>query len=278
MDPFSDRLLAASKANESLVCVGLDPDPPLMAIPDVASFNRAIVDATKDLVCAYKPNLAFYEAQGSKGIRALEETVEHIRDTAPGVIVLGDGKRGDIGSTTVKYAQAMFETWGFDAATVNAYAGGDSIEPFLEYADRGIFVLCKTSNAGAAEFQDRVLADDDGGTRLYEEVARRANRWNAQGNVGLVVGATYPRDLVAVRAICPELPILLPGVGTQSGDLEASVVGGTDGAGRRLIVSSSRSIIYASKDPNDFADAARTAVQTLREEVNRILTKEGAGW
>ena len=278
MDRFTDRLRAASKANQSLVCVGLDPDPAFMAIPEIAPFNRAIVDATKDLVCAYKPNLAFYEAQGSSGIRALEETVEHIRSVAPGVIVLGDAKRGDIGSTSVKYAQAMFETWGFDAATVNVYAGGDSIEPFLEYSDRGIFVLCKTSNAGAAEFQDRVLADDEGGTLLYEEVARRANRWNTQGNVGLVVGATFPTELAAVRSICPELPILLPGIGAQSGDLEASVVSGTDGAGRSLIVSSSRSITYASTDPGDFAGAARSAAQNLREQVNRILTKKGMEW
>ena len=143
MNSFRDRLARAVDANRSLLCVGLDPDPALMAIPDVAEFNRAIVDATKDLVCAYKPNMSFYEALGADGLRALEETIDHIRKSAPSAVVISDAKRGDIASSSAKYARALFDVWGFDAATVNPYAGGDSIAPFLEYGDRGVFVLCQ---------------------------------------------------------------------------------------------------------------------------------------
>ena len=154
MSEFVRRLYSASRGSESLVCVGLDPDPELMPVSDVYEFNRAIVDATRDMVCAYKPNFPFYEALGLPGLMALERTVEHIRKTAPDALLIADGKRGDIGSTNMMYARALFDTWGFDAATVNAWGGGDSMEPYLEYKDRGVIVWCRSSNPGAAEFQD----------------------------------------------------------------------------------------------------------------------------
>ncbi len=276
MTGFRQKLATASQAAQSLVCVGLDPDPKLMAVPDILDFNRAIIDATKDLVCAYKPNLSFYEAQGSKGIIALEATVAHIRDVAPGVIVLGDGKRGDIGSSNTQYAKALFETWDFDAATVNGYAGVEALQPFLDYADRGVIVLCRTSNQGARELQDQALGGN--GKRLFEHVAESAVRWDRNDNIGLVVGATYPEDLARVREIAPDMPVLLPGVGAQEGSLRASVLGGVDASGRNLIVSSSRGITYASKKPAEFESAARAAADDLRRRVNGMLDEVGKPW
>ena len=278
MATFADRLDAACTANQSLVCVGLDPDPALMPIEDVFAFNKGIVDATHDLVGAYKPNIAFYEALGLPGLRSLEQTIRHIRDVAPGVIILGDAKRGDIGNTAAAYARALFEVWGFDAATVNPYLGGDSLEPFLEYRDRGVFVLCRTSNPGAVDLQDMVVAGNGDSHRpLYQVVALKAGEWNRYGNVGVVVGATYPLELEQVRSLCLELPILIPGVGPQAGDLEESVRGGVDANGRRAIINSSRGIIYASRG-HDFAEAARRATLSLRDAINAILTSKGRGW
>ena len=274
---FVDRLAAASAANRSLLCVGLDPDPELMAVPDVAAFNREIVDATRDLVCAYKPNLPFYEALGREGFDALEQTIDHIRESAPGVVIVGDSKRGDIDSTNERYARALFDVWGFDAATVNAYAGGDSLEPFLDYADRGVIVWCRSSNPGADDFQDLRSADDDG-MPLYELMAKRASGWNTRGNVGLVVGATYPREIAAVRAHCPGMSLLVPGVGAQGGDLEQSVKFGLDGDRRNLMISSSRGVTYASRSAGDFAEAARSAASRLRDDINAALVRNGAKW
>ena len=275
MPSLRERLRHVSEANRTLLCVGLDPDPASMAVPDAADFNRAIVDATADLVCAYKPNLAFYEALGVPGIVALERTVAHVRGRAPDAVVIADAKRGDMASSNVHYARALFETWGFDAATVHGYLGGEALAPFLDYEDRGVFVLCKTSNPGARELQDLGLAS---GRRLFEEVASRAAGWDAGGNVGLVVGATYPDDLATVRGLCPEMPVLLPGVGAQGGDLEASVKAGVDGNGRGLVVSSSRGIIYASRDPADFAAAARRAALELRGRIDAVLEQIGKAW
>lgn len=275
---FITLLESASKSNRSLACVGLDPDPAHMAVPDIREFNRGIVDATSDLVCAYKPNLAFYEAAGLGGLNALADTVSHIRDKAPGVMVIGDAKRGDIGSTSAKYAQAMFETWGFDAATVNPYTGGDSIEPFLDYRDKGVFVLCRSSNPGAGEFQGLALSDGEHTMPLYEQVAVRAASWNRNGNVGLVVGSTYPEELAAVRGRCPDMPILVPGVGRQGGDLESAVKLGVGRRGHLLVISSSRGVIYASSGGEDYVQAARTAAQKLRDDINLVLAREGRDW
>ncbi len=278
MSTFLDRLDAACEATQSLVCVGLDPDPALMPVEDVFSFNKVIVDATHDLVCAYKPNLAFYEALGLEGLRALEQTIQHIRKVAPSAVLIGDAKRGDIGNTAAAYAKAMFEVWDFDAATVTPYLGEDAVEPFLTHSDRGAFILCRTSNPGARDFQDMMVQSPGDPPRpLYQMVALRAMEWNRHGNVGLVVGATYPREIEQVRLLCPETPFLIPGIGSQAGDLEQSVRLGVDARGRRAVINSSRGIIYASRG-HDFAEAARNATIMLRDAINATLASEGHGW
>ena len=261
---FTDKLLSAGRQNKSLLCVGLDPDVTLMPRVGLLDFNKGIIDATADLVCAYKPNLAFYEALGIDGLKALQKTVEYIPNSIP---VIGDGKRGDIGNTSKAYARALFETFGFDAATVSPYLGYDSVQPFLEYKDKGIFILCRTSNPGASDFQSLV---DAGGTPLYETVAGKASEWNTQGNIGLVVGATYPGELKAIRQLCPEMPLLIPGVGAQGGDLLSAVKNGIDAQGEKAIIAVSRQVLYASKG-RDFAQAARRTAQGLREEINKII-------
>ena len=271
---FVERLREASRRADSLVCVGLDVDPsaipaPLRGVPEaVLQFNKAIVEATADLVCAYKPNLAFYEALGPVGWEILAKTLRYI---PRGIITIADAKRGDIGHTARAYARAVFEIYGFDAVTVNPYLGQDSIQPFLDYTDRGVFVLCKTSNPGANQFQNlRVQANTPGessGRPLFEIVAEAVVQWNTAGNCGLVVGATYPSELASVRRIASELPILIPGVGAQGGDLEEAVRCGVDARGEMILVNSSRAILYASSG-DDFAHAARQATERLREAIN----------
>jgi uridine monophosphate synthetase len=256
---FFESLERTALRNRSLVCVGLDPQPeripePFRGAPDpIFAFNRHIVDQTRDLVCAYKPNYAFYEALGIAGLMALRRTVDYIGDDAP---VILDVKRGDIGNTGQAYAAAAFEVWGAGAATVSPYMGRDSIEPFSAYAERGVFVLCHTSNAGATDLQMLECA----GRPLYEQVARLAAEMNGAGNIGLVVGATYPDRLRAVRDIMPEAWILLPGVGAQGGDLPESLSAGLRPDGLGLIINSSRGII--------FADDPRAATMQLRDEIN----------
>ena len=265
---FIDKLNTAVKKNRSLVCVGLDTSPEL--IPSgmsVLEFNEAIIEATKDLVCAYKPNIAFYEAQGEKGLDTLHKTIKHIPKDIPVII---DAKRGDIGNTSAAYAKALFDYFGCDAVTVNPYLGFDSIEPFLKYKEKGIFILCRTSNKGAADFQS-LLCQYDGKTRpLYEIVALKASQWNVNHDVGLVVGATYPEELKNIRQVHPDLPILIPGVGAQGGDLDLAVRYGIDAHNRGILINSSRGIIYAGKGA-DFANAARQAAQTLSDNINKII-------
>lgn len=282
MDNFSGRLRAAGDAAQSLVCVGLDIDLAALpaALPVAAGdFNRAIVDATADLVCAYKPNLAFYEAMGMDGMRALETTIAQIRTAAPHAIIIGDGKRGDIGSTAAAYARAMFEEWGFDAATLNPWGGMDTLAPWLGNPQRGGFVWCRGSNPGSADLQDLMVGDADGNSEpVYLHLARRSQDMAGdKGNLGLVVGATVPEQLAAVRAVCPNLPLLIPGIGAQGGNLEATVQNGVDHAGRNAIISSSRGIIYASSG-SDYADAARRAASDLRDGINAVLDDLGLGW
>ena len=275
---FAQRLDSACEASRSLVCVGLDPDLSMMPVKDVAAFNKAIVDATHDLVGAYKPNLAFYEALGLDGWKALESTVQHIRDAAPGVILLGDAKRGDIGNTAVAYARGMFEYWGFDAVTINAYCGRDGVEPFLEYSDRGVFVLCRSSNPGAVDLQDLVVSSDTDSARpLYQQLALQVGEWDRHGNAGLVLGATYPEQIKEVRALCPDMPFLIPGIGPQEGALEEAVRNGVTVQGRRILVNSSRGITYASRG-DDFAEAARKATADLRDAINDVLASVDAAW
>ena len=265
MTSFNDKLIAATRKNESMVCVGLDVDPARMPIDDVYEFNSAIIQATSDLVCCYKPNMAFYEALGIPGLQALQRTLECIPEDIP---VICDAKRGDIGSTAAAYAKAIFEEWGFDAATVNPYLGRDSVEPFLEYTDKGVLILCHTSGPGSVDFQDLTVGQNGLQRPLFEEVALKSLEWNTGGNAGLVVGATFPQQLQTVRTLCPDVVILAPGIGAQGGDLENTVQYGVNAAGEGLIINSSRGIIYASNDAGDFADASRRAADELRQAIN----------
>jgi len=259
---FVSRLLDACRRNSSLLCVGLDPDPAKLPVKDVFEFNKAIIDATADLVCAYKPNLAFYEALGIRGLQALKKTVAYIPKSIP---VIGDAKRGDIGNTAAAYARALFAYYKFDAVTLNPYLGYDSIEPFLDYKDKGVFVLCRTSNSSASDFQDLV---DNFGMKFYQSVALRAGDWNTEGNVGLVVGATYPEELREIRKLCPDMVLLIPGIGAQGGDLEQSVKYGVDANKEKAVIVAARQVIYASKGA-DYAQAARKAAIELRNAINR---------
>jgi orotidine-5'-phosphate decarboxylase len=267
---FNEKLTEATKKNASLLCIGLDPDPELMPPRiDVLKFNKAIIDATFDLVCAYKLNLAFYEALDD-GIDCLKRTVKYIPDDIP---VIGDAKRGDIGNTAKAYAKALFVTYGFDAATVNPYLGFDSMEPFIEQWDKGIFILCRTSNPGAADFQNLHLIVNRKRISLFEIVALRAAQWNKQGNnIGLVMGATYPEELKMIRQDYPDMLFLIPGIGAQGGDLASAVRYGIN-AWKQAIFSSSRQIIYASKG-RDFAEAARRVALPLRDEINHLLSTQ----
>ncbi len=278
---FQQRLEAASQVNSSLICVGLDPDlarlpAPLRDEADVTraivAFNAGVIAATSDLVCAFKPNLGFYIAHGQAGIVALEETRRIIPAHIP---VILDAKVGDIGSTAEAYATGYFETWGFDAVTVNPYLGEDSLEPFMRRGDKGVIVICKTSNRGSGDLQDARMTTSGGAQEqsLFLTVADRvtgwAERWPA--TLALVVGATYPTELAQVRERCPTLPILLPGIGAQDGDLEGAVRAGLDAAGGGLLVSASRSIIFAGSDRgSDWIDPVRSAALAMRAEVNLV--------
>lgn len=278
MPSFTERLRAASDAAHSLLCVGLDPDPARLPIADPADFNRAIVSATADLVCAFKPNLAFYEALGLPGWHALESTIAHIRDVAPHCVIIGDCKRGDIDSSAASYATAMFDVWGFDAVTVNPWGGMDTVEPWLTDPQKGAFIWCRGSNRGAADIQD-LPVDGVGNLKqpLYLRLARRSQQRASQGNLGLVVGATAPQQLAEVRGICPDLPLLIPGIGTQGGDLADSIRSGVDSGGRLAVINASRSVIYASSG-DDYASAARDAASSLRDGIRQTLDEMGLGW
>lgn len=255
--------------------MGLDPDPARMPVADAAEFNRAIVDATVDLVCAYKPNLSFYEAMGIEGLKALERTIAHIKERAPDSVIIGDAKRGDVGASAEAYARAMFDVWQFDAVTVNAYLGGDTVRPFLDYRDRGVFILCRTSNPGAGDLQD--LRSISSGEPLYRTVAAQVKGWDSAGNVGLVVGATYPAEIQQLRELCPDIPFLIPGVGAQGGDLREATLNGVDCNGRRAVINASRSVLYASAG-SDYAEAARKEASNLRDGINVALEEAGLGW
>ncbi len=262
---FTEKLNYAITNNNSLLCVGLDPDPELF--PDAESvfeFNKAIIDATADVVCSYKPNFAFFEALGAQGFAILKETVDYIPKHIP---VIGDAKRGDIGNTAKAYAKSVFDYFNFDAVTVSPYLGFDSVAPFIEYHNKGVFILCRTSNAGSGDFQSLNCVADGRNVPLFQMVADRASQWNKYGNVGLVVGATYPEELKLLREIHPDMLFLVPGVGAQGGDLGQAVRNGMGNNGRKMIINSSRQIIYASRG-EDFATAARKAALELRDRIN----------
>ena len=278
MTTFIERLFNASETARSLLCIGLDIDPTRMPNVEPAEFNRAIVNSTADLVCAYKPNLAFYEALGIPGLHILEATLDHIRDAAPHCMIIGDCKRGDIDVSANAYATAMFDVWGFDAVTINPWGGMDTVEPWLKYPDRGAFVWCRGSNRGAADLQDVPVSGMGNLTQpAYLRLARRTQQRATQGNLGLVVGATAPHQLASVREACPELPILIPGVGTQGGDLRESVRHGVNRQGRMAVINSARGVIYASSGP-DYATAARSRAVELRDGINAALDELGFGW
>lgn len=266
---FRNRLAAAWAASDSLLCVGLDPDP--SRFPDhvgqtssaIEYFCDMIIDSTGDLVCAFKPQIAYFAAHGAE--KALEKICERIRSNYPRVMLILDAKRGDIGDTAEMYAREAFDRYGADAVTVNPWLGTDSLEPFFSRSDRGVFVLCRTSNPGSGELQG---LRDASGEALYETVAKRAaNEWSKRAAVGLVVGATKPDELRRVREIAGELPLLVPGVGAQGGDAATVVRNGATKDGTGLVVNSSRSVLYAS-DGDDFASAARAVAKSLRDELN----------
>ncbi len=265
---FLQQLRNAWQANDSLVCVGLDPDParfPQALVRDedaIFTFCAAIADATADLVCAFKPQIAHFAARGAEG--ALERLIAHIHDRHPGIPVILDAKRGDIGSTAQHYAEEAFDRYRADAVTANPYLGHDSVQPFLERPDKGVILLCRTSNPGGADFQNL----DCGGEPLYLRVAETiARRWNAHRNCALVAGATYPEELGHIRGKIGDMPLLVPGIGAQGGDVEAVLKNGLTADGTGLIISSSRAILYASSG-TDYAAAAREAAQTLRTDIN----------
>jgi len=271
LNTFLEKLNALSRKNNSLLCVGLDSDtsrlPSCLVLEKNAQleFNRAIIEATKDIVCAYKPNSAFYEARGKIGWETLEETIGMIPDDIP---VILDAKRGDIGNTSSLYAESAFHNLGADAVTVHGYMGRDTIAPFVSREERTVFVLVKTSNPSAAEFEDLELKD---GRRNFEAMADLIAQWNEEfpGTLGAVVGATWPEDVAKVRARLPEAPLLVPGVGKQGGDAAATIRNGLDKNGGGLIINASREVIFAS-DGYDFAKAARAKAMALRDEFNSI--------
>jgi orotidine-5'-phosphate decarboxylase len=267
---FIDRLKAIWRKHDSLVCVGLDTD--IKKIPQylrdraqpILAFNKSIIDATADLVCAYKPQIAYYSAQSAE--TELEETIRYILRNYPDIPVILDAKRADIGSTAEMYAREVFERYQADAVTVNPYLGGDTLNPFLQHKDKGIILLCRTSNPGAHDIQN-LMVDS---VPLYQIVARKAAaEWNEHNNLLLVVGATYPKELAEIRAIVGDMPLLVPGIGAQGGDIELTMKNGQDSKGQGMIINSSRGIIYAGSD-EDFADLARRETLNLRDKINQF--------
>jgi orotidine-5'-phosphate decarboxylase len=263
---FAERLSRAQQTSGSLVCVGLDPDPAKLPADlseessPLYAFNRRIVDATFDIAAAYKPQIAFYSAVGAED--QLVASIRYIRERAPAALVILDAKRGDIGNTAEAYAREAFDRYGADGVTVNPYMGEDSVRPFLARKDRGALLLCRTSNSGAKDFQDLAC----GGLPLYRHVARHAaEHWNQHRNLMLVVGATVPREMAELRAAHPEVPFLVPGIGAQGGDLQATLAAGLDAHGAGLLISASRSIIYAG---GGAASSIRAAAEELHAAIN----------
>jgi len=278
MTSFVEKLAGAERAHRSMLCVGLDPDPARFPGPwrgdatRIYDFCAGVVDATHDLVIAFKPQIAFFAAHRAED--QLERLIVHIHRVAPGVPVILDAKRGDIGSTAEHYARELFDRYDADAVTLSPFLGFDSIEPYLRRAGKGALLLCRTSNPGGADLQEQHLAS---GELLYEHIARlAAGPWNTNGQVGLVVGATYPAEIARVRELAPHLPLLIPGIGTQGGDAAATVRAGWRGTPSEtsgpIIVSSSRAVLYPSDaddagDAVDFAAASRRAAEAARAEL-----------
>ncbi len=278
---FFEKLRVASEKNNSLLCVGLDPDLTMIPEQDVVFLNSLIIEATADVACAYKPNLAIYEAMGSEGLSALGKTLDMIRKANPDTPIIGDGKRGDIGPCSFAYTKMLFEKYNFDAVTVNPYMGSDSITPFLDSQNKGVFILCRTSNPGGKDIQElMVMREGDSIARpLYEIVAELALKWNEKNNnVGLVVGATYPEQIARIRQICPNILFLIPGVGAQGGSTEKTVRSAVNAEGRGFIINVSRKIMYAAKTSTgklrtrvEAIKEMRRVAHQIRDEINSYL-------
>ncbi len=269
---FTQQLAAAWQKNNSLLCVGLDPDPAkfpahLQGRDDaIFEFCKSIVDATADLVCSFKPQIAYFAARRAED--QLEALIAHIHEQHPGIPVILDSKRGDIGSTAEQYAIEAFERFQADAVTVNPYMGRDSVEPYLAYPDKGVILLCRTSNPGGSDLQFLDVGGPSTQERLYERVARlAATEWNTSGQIGLVVGATFPAEIARVRELVGDVPLLVPGIGAQGGDIEATVKAGRTASATGLMINSSRAILYAGKD-EQFAAAARKVALETRDSIN----------
>lgn len=279
---FKEKLTITSQKNKSLLCVGLDPDLNMTPIDSMVALNSNIVEATIDLACAYKPNLAIYESMGIEGLSALEKTLTLIREADPNIPIIGDGKRGDIGICSLAYTRTLFDNYKFDAVTANPYMGLDAIKPFIERKDKCVFILCRTSNPSGMDIQElEVVQGDNTLTRpLYEVVAELALSWNSNGNVGLVVGATYPEQIRRIRQICPNMLFLIPGVGAQGGGITETVPSAIDAEGRGFIINVSRKIMYAARTSkgklsvdNEAVKKMRRVASNLRDEINSYLPK-----
>ena len=267
---FINKLSAAWTSNDSLLCVGLDPD--MAKLPaqfqndpqGIYHFCREIIDATADLACSFKPQIAYFAALSAED--QLEKICAYMREQYPHIPLILDAKRGDIGATARQYAREAYDRYGADAVTVNPYMGSDSVEPYMEWRDRGVIILCRTSNAGGSDLQFL----DVGGQPLYQHVARLvAEKWNSNGQCALVVGATYPEELAQVRAIVGDMPLLVPGIGAQGGDIAATVQSGKTAAGAGMMINSSRAILYAAPQAGeDFASAARRVALETRDAIN----------
>ena len=268
---FLTKLRSIQRKNDSLLCIGLDTDP--LKVPEFLykwgdpqfEFNRAIIDATKDLVCAYKLNISFYESVGEHGWYTVHQTLARIPEE---IVTIGDGKRGDIANSAERQAHVLCYDWEFSGTTVNPYMGKDSLEPFMKRRDQCAFILALTSNPGAKDFQYLKV----NGKPLYEEVVKKAKKWNTKKNLGLVVGATHPEELKRIRKMAPDMPILIPGIGKQKGNLEQTVKNGCDKKGELAIINVGRAILDGSTG-EDFAEKARAAALKFREEINRYRDK-----
>ncbi len=267
---FTQKLINSASKNNSFLCVG--PDPDFSKLPEKVKkdqypqfiFNKAIIDATHDLVCAYKPNSAFYEAQGAQGITELKMTCDYLKDKYPDLPIILDAKRADIGSTNSGYVTFAFDYLGVDAITLHPYLGREALQPFLDRKDKGCIILCRTSNPGGGEFQDQIVA----GEPLYKFVARKVvKEWNANENCLLVAGATYPEELKEIRKIVGDMTLLIPGIGAQGGDVEKTVCAGVNSEGAGMIISTSRAVIFASSG-DDFATRAQEEAQKLKDTIN----------
>lgn len=282
---FIDKLNARWISSGSMLCVGLDPDPARLPAglanqaDGIEQFCCQIIDATAEFVCAFKPQIAYFASAGAE--TQLAAVIAYIRDQYPDIPVILDAKRGDIGATATHYAREAFDRYGADAVTINPYMGTDSVEPYLQWANHGVFVLCRTSNPGGDDLQSLTVSQPDGGAtdaqpqRLYETVAELASsRWNRDRQVGLVVGATYPAELARIRQQAPSMPLLVPGIGAQGGDIDATVAAGIDKNGFGMLINSSRAIIYAGSDQN-FAKAAGQAALATLTQINKAREKTG---